>query len=229
MHGYRPGMARERRTTAALALAALVVATVGACSEDPTAEEATPQALAAAVAGHYDEPLVAAAPLFRGDDVRRGDLAVELAFDRPEGDNTHVRVVVSDRLPFDRDGEDPCDGPWECLDVGAGGVEATLLYEAGYPEEDPGVVAAWSEREDEVVWAYAYGPFIAPDDEGGPDAEATELGEALASIVTDPAVGRRTSSGYAETGQELCGGGDWLDWYGQGNGYPRPEDYRDWC
>lgn len=223
-------MARDRRTTTTLALVGLVAAGATGCSaDDPTAEEATPQALAAAAVAHYDEPLVAAAPIFGDERLRRGDLAVELAFDRPEGDNTHVRVVVSDGLPYSRRDEDPCDGPWECRDVGTDEVEATLLYEAGYPEEDPGVVVAWSEREDEVVWAYAYGPFIAPDDEGGPDEEATALGDALSAIVTDPAVGRRTSAGYAEAGQELCGGGDWLEWYGQGNGSPRPEDFRDWC
>lgn len=223
-------MARDRRTTTTLALVWLLLAGVTGCSaDDPTAEEATPQALAAAAVAHYDEPLAAAAPIFGDERLRRGDLAVELAFDRPEGDNTHVRVVVSDGLPYSRRGEDPCDGPWECRDVGTDEVEATLLYEAGYPEEDPGVVVAWSERGDEVVWAYAYGPFIAPDDEGGPDEEATALGDALSAIVTDPAVGRRTSAGYAEAGQELCGGGDWLEWYGQGNGSPRPEDFRDWC
>ncbi len=225
-------MARDRRTTSAVVAATLTLLLTGAsgCSnDDPGAEEATPQALAAAVTAHYDEPLAAAAPLFRGQDVRPGDLAVEVAFDRPEGDNTHVRVVVSDRLPYGRDDEDPCAGPWKCQDVGTDEVAGTLLYEAGYPEEDPGVVLAWSERGDEVLWAYAYGPFIAPDDEGGPDEEASALGDALAAIVTDPAVGRRTSEAYAEAGQELCGGGDWLDWYGQGNGSPRPEDFRDWC
>lgn len=225
-------MVRDRRTTTALALGALLLGAVTGCTDAadaPDAEATTPQSLGAAAVSHYDEPLAAAAPIFGDERLRTGDLAVELAFDRADGDNTHVRVVVSDRLPYGRDDEDPCAGPWECLDVGADGVDATLLYEAGYPEEDPGVVLAWSEREDAVVWAYAYGPFIAPDDEGGPDAEARALGEALAAIVTDPAVGPRTSAEYAEAGQELCGGGDWLDWYGQGDGSPRPEDYRDWC
>ena len=60
------------------------------------------------------------------------------------------------------------------------------------------------------------------------DAEARALGDALAAIVTDPAVGRSTSTEYAEAGEELCGSGDWLDYYGQGNGSPRPEDYREW-
>jgi hypothetical protein len=223
-------MARDRRTTTVLALVALLLGGVTGCSDDAVdAEEATPQSLAAAALAHYDAPLVAAAPIFGDERLRRGDLAVELAFDRSEGDNTHVRVVVSDRLPYGRDDEDPCAGPWKCQDVGTDEVAGTLLYEAGYPEEDPGVVLAWSERGDEVVWAYAYGPFIAPDDEGGPDEEATALGDALAAIVTDPAVGRRTSAGYDEGGQELCGSGDWLEWYGQGNGSPRPEDFRDWC
>ena len=221
-------MARDRRTTTVLALVALLLGGVTGCSDDAVdAEEATPQALAAAAVAHYDEPLVAAAPIFGDERLRPDDLAVELAFDRPEGDNTHVRVVLSDRLPYGR--EDPCDGPWECRDVGTDEVDATLLYEAGYPEGDPGVVLAWSERQDGVVWAYAYGPFIVPDDEGGPGEEATALGDALAAIVTDPAVGRRTSADYAEAGEELCSGGDWLDWYGQGNGSPRPEDFRDWC
>lgn len=222
-------MSRDRRTTSTLALAALLGGLAACSGDDPTAQEATPQALAAAAVAHYDEPLAAAAPLFRGQDVRRGDLAVELAFDRPVGDNSHVRVVVSDRLPFEEDGQGPCDGSWECLDVGTDEVDATLLYESGHPEEDPGVVIAWSERDDAVVWAYAYGPYVAPDDEGGPDEEAQALGDALAAIVTDPAVGPRTSAEYAEAGQEICEGGDWLRWYGDGNGAPQPEDYRDWC
>lgn len=223
-------MTRDRRTTPALAVVALLLLGTTGCSGDaPDAEETTPQALAAAAVAHYDEPLVAAAPLFRGQDVRRGDLAVELAFDRAEGDNAHVRVVVADGLPFADDGEGPCEGRWECLDVGTDEVDATLLYESGHPEEDPGVVVAWSEREDVVVWAYAYGPLVAPEDEGGPGEEAGALGDALAAIVTDPAVGTRTSAEYAEAGQEICEGGDWLEWYGQGNGAPRPDDHRDWC
>jgi hypothetical protein len=222
-------MSRDRRTTSTLAVAALLGALAACSGDDPSAEEATPQALAAAAVAHYDEPLVAAAPLFRGQDVRRGDIAVELAFDRAEGDNAHLRVVVSDRFPFEEDGESPCEARWECLDVGADEVEATLLYESGHPEEDPGVVIAWSERDDAVVWAYAYGPLVVPDDEGGPGEEAQALGDALAAIVTDPAVGARTSAEYAEAGQAICEGEDWLRWYGDGNGAPQPEDYRDWC
>lgn len=221
-------MTRLRRTTAGGCAALLLLAAAG-CSDDSTdAEGATPQALAAAVLAHHEAEPVAVAPVFGDERLRPDDLAVELAFDRPEGDNSHVRVVLSDRLPYGRD-EDPCAGPWVCLDVSEDGVDGTLLYEAGYPEEDPGVVVAWSVREEGVVWAYAYGPFVAPDDEGGPGAAAEELGETLAAVVTDPAVGRRTSEEYAEAGQEICEGDDWLRWYGDGNGSPRPDDYVDWC
>ena len=217
-----------------LGCAALLLATTTGCSGAGSGEaaeggRATPQALAAAVLAHHGEDPVAVAPVFGDERLRRGDLAVELAFDRPEGDNDHVRVVLSDRLPYGRDDEDPCAGPWQCLAVGRDGVEGTLLYEAGYPEEDPGVVVAWSVREDGVVWAYAYGPFVAPDDEGGPGAEAEALGETLAAVVTDPGVGRTTSGEYLEAGREICDGGAWLRWYGDGNGAPQPDDFRDWC
>ena len=103
------------------------------------------------------------------------------------------------------------------------------MYEAGYPEEDPGVVLAWSIREDVVVWAYAHGPFVVPDDAGGPRAEAEELGQTLVAVVTDPGVGWRTSGEYVEGGQEICEGDDWRRWFGEGNGTPEPEDWRDWC
>jgi hypothetical protein len=236
-------MSRTRRT--ALAGAALLCLLTAGCTGGGTdggpdgpgsgsgsgsgEVEVTPQALAAAVLAHTDEDPVAVAPVFGDERLRRDDLAVELAFDRPEGDNDHVRVVLSDRLPFGRDEQDLCAGPWTCLDVGHDGVEATLLYEAGYPEEDPGIVLAWSVREDGVVWAYAYGPFVAPDDEGGPGAEAEALGGTLAAVVTDPGVGWTTSAEYAEAGRDVCDGGAWLRWYGDGNGAPQPDDYRDWC
>lgn len=230
--GYGRGMSRVRRTpTVPAALLCLVSLLAAGCSDESAeAQDATPQALAAAVLAHHGEDPVAVAPIFGDERLRRDDLAVELAFDRAEGDNDHVRVVLSDGLPHDGDEEDPCDGPRRCLDVSRDGVDGTLLYEAGYPEEDPGVVVAWSVRaDDEVVWAYAYGPFVARDDEGGPGEEAEALGETLAAVVTDPGVGWRTSGAYAEAGQEICEGGDWLRWYGDGNGSPEPQDYRDWC
>lgn len=241
--GYGRGMSRTRRT--ALAGAALLCLLTAGCTgggsdggsdggpDGPGSGsgevEVTPQALAAAVLAHTDEDPVAVAPVFGDERLRPDDLAVELALDRPEGDNAHVRVVVSDRLPFRREDEDPCAGPWECRDVGVDGVDGTLLYEAGYPEEDPGSIVAWSVREEGVVWGYAYGPFVEPDDEGGPGAEAEALGELLAAVVTDPGVGPTTSAAYAEAGREVCAGGAWLRWYGDGNGAPRPEDFVDWC
>jgi hypothetical protein len=236
-------MSRVRRTTpaATLALACLLLAVVAGCSADPADPAdpsgatggggpgaATPQALAAAVLAHIDQEPAAVAPVLGDERLRRDDLAVELALPRAEGDHAHVRVVVSDRLPY-RGDEDPCDGPWRCLDVGRDGVEGTLLDEAGYPEEDPGSIVAWSEREDGVVWAHAYGPLVVPDDEGGPGAEAEELGDLLAAVVTDPGVGPQVAGEYVEAGQDVCEGGAWLRWYGDGNGSPRPDGFVDWC
>ena len=219
-------------TATALLLAACGsdAATVG----EPDTAEATPPSLAAAVVAHYDEPLVAAAALLPDEFeelLSEDTLAVELAFDRPEGDNTHVRVIVSPDDPFaGTEYEFPDCSVFECEDISTDGVEATLLYENGHPEEDPGVVAAIADQGDHVVLVRAYGPFVPVErDDLEQDDEVMALGEAVAEIATDPAVGFRTSAEYADGGEEICAGEDWLDWFGQGNGYPRPDDYVDYC
>ena len=205
-----------------------------ATGSDPDPAETTPPDLAAAVVAHYDEPLVAAAALLPDEFeelLSEETLAVELAFDRPEGDNTHIRVVVSPDDPFagTEYGFADCS-VFECEDISADGVEATLLYENGAPEEDPGLVAAIADWGDRFVFVRAYGPFvpIKPDDLEQ-DAEVMALGEAVAQIATDPAVDFRTSAEYADGGEELCAGDDWLDWYGQGNGSAKPDNYVDYC
>lgn len=48
------------------------------------------------------------------------------------------------------------------------------------------------------------------------------------AVVTDPGVGFTSAAAYSEGAEEICDG-PWLDWYGQGNGSPEPEDTTDWC
>lgn len=223
--------------TAAL-LAPLLLLGAAACGEDqpvgdgPTAVATTERALAAAVETHLGREAVAAAPLFAGDGLPPGAVGVELAFDRPVGDHTHVRVVVSPP------GADPdakqlrtCRGQpttWECEQDVDGATSYVLLREAGSPEEDPGVIAAVGRRDDVWVVVTAYGPLV-PYADGEGDADDVEQSEELAdlarALVTDPAVGLRTSAAYAEAGREIDDD-RWLDYYGQGNGAQEPEGYR---
>lgn len=226
---------RSRRLLQSLVAAALLAGLLAGCGDDPSAEqgdpgdpqarEATPQAIAAAVLAHYDQRVVAVAPLFARDGVKPGQVVVELAFARESGEGTtHINVVVSDDVRRDEPDHDPAYcSRWECVDVSTAGNEATAVLETGYPEEDPGLVAAWSVWGDHVVIAYAHGPFV----DELPDAEVTELRDALVEVVTDPAVGPRTSAAYAEAGDAIPDD-VWREWYGQGNGSPKPDDYRDW-
>ena len=218
------------------------VVLLGACAEDdspssepggdPTAVVVTERALAAAVETHLGREAVAAAPLFSGDGLPPGAVGVELAFDRPVGDHAHVRVVVS------APGADPdaqqlrsCRGmpaTWDCEQDVVGATSYVLLREAGYPEEDPGLVGAVGRRDGVVVLATAHGPFVpAVGDEGEADdvAQTQELADLLRAVVTDPAVGLRTSEHYEEAGAAIEDD-RWLDWYGQGNGASEPEGYR---
>ncbi|WP_214055814.1 hypothetical protein [Nocardioides aquaticus] len=230
-------MERPPGIVPALLAAMVLLAACGsdaASVSDPDSAEATPPSLAAAVVAHYDEPLVAASALLPDEFeelLSEDTLAVELAFDRPEGDNTHVRVIVSPDDPFAGDEHEfPDCSVFECEDISTGEVEATLLYENGSPEEDPGLVAAIADQGDHVVFVRAYGPFVPLErDDLEQDAEVMALGDAVGDIATDPAVGFRTSAAYASGGEGICAGDDWLDWFGQGNGYPRPDDYVDYC
>ena len=54
------------------------------------------------------------------------------------------------------------------------------------------------------------------------------LADTLVAVVTDPDVGFTSGAAYSEGAEEICDG-PWLDWYGQGNGSPEPEDNTDWC
>ena len=213
-----------------------LLALATACSGEPVSTEGTPQALAAAVTEHYDAELRAVAPLSAADgypEIEDDELAVEMAFAAPGGgDNTHVRVVVSPTDPYvdDEYGFPDCE-TFECEDLTGdlpdGGVDALLLWEQGHPEEDPGAVVALADYGDHFVRAHAYGPLVTEDH--AEDPEVSALSEALASVVTDPGVGYLVSEAYAEEGAEICAGDAWLDWYGQGNGTPRPDDLVEWC
>lgn len=228
----------SHRLTAAL-LAPLLLLGAAACGEDqpvgdgPTAVATTERALAAAVETHLGRPAHAAAPLFTGDGLPEGALGVELTVDRPVGDRTHVRVLVVPPEAATRDVTQlrSCRGEprtWTCEQDEAGDTSYVLLREAGSPEEDPGVIAAVGRRDDVWVVVTAYGPLV-PYADGEGDADDVEQSEELAdlarALVTDPAVGLRTSAAYAEAGREIDDD-RWLDYYGQGNGAQEPEGYR---
>ncbi len=197
----------------------------------PDAVASTPPMLAAAVLAHYDEPVVAIAPLLRGrhsyPTLPRGGIGAELAFDRSEGDNTHVRVIVSPPPVSKAPTPDPppCKVS-ECTDISTEDVQARLFWETGSPEEDPGLVYATAEAGDHVLLVLAYGPLIT---ERHDETDVLALGEAVAAVATDPAVGLRTSEAYAGAGEELCDDSAWVAWFGRGNGSPRPPGYVDWC
>lgn len=199
---------------------------------DPAAVETSERALAAAVEMHLGREALSAAPLFTGDGLPAGAVGVELALDRPVGDNTHVRVVVSPPgADPDARGLKSCRGTprtWVCEEDVAEETSYVLLREAGYPEEDPGLIGAVGRRDEVVVLATAYGPFVpGADGEGDADdvEQSEELADLLRAVVTDPAVGLRTSEYYDQVGAAIDDD-RWQDWYGQGNGASEPEGYR---
>ena len=166
---------RGSRRLLAVLLGPVVLLGAASCADDdpssapggdPTAVVATERALAAAVETHLGREAVAAAPLFRGDGLPRGAVGVELSFDRPVGDHTHVRVVVSPP------GADPdakqlrtCRGTpttWECEQDVVGATSYVLLREAGYAGEDPGLVGAVGRRDGSWCWPPPTAPSCRP-------------------------------------------------------------------
>ncbi len=224
-----------------LATAVLVVAVGAGCggtAEDASAdtaeltEQATARSLVAAVAHHLDRPAKLAAPLFPSDLFPRhpkrvpdGALGVEVAFDEEVGDNSHVRLVVwPDPAAFDEygcDGEEMQDSTG-CEETTTGdGAEQRLAWGAFTPEEDPGYIQADFRRDDLIVSVFYYGKEIPGDLR---DSVLAGLADDLVALAADPAVGVKTTAAYAEAGAAIDDD-VMLDWYGQGNGYPRPPDY----
>lgn len=212
-----------------LPLLAVLSLLASACSDSADGSTTTPPMLAAAVAAHTDAPVRAAAEIGVREEpemLGAGDVAVEVALDREVGDNAHVRVAVTRGSPFGASPEalaDVCETYAPCEEVDG----ATLLLENGAPESDPGIVYAWMERDGVTVWALGYGPFIERDP-AQRDEEVAALADTLVAVVTDPGVGFTSAAAYSEGAEEICDG-PWLDWYGQGNGSPEPEDNTDWC
>ncbi|MCM3516521.1 hypothetical protein [Nocardioides sp. P86] len=229
-----PDGASRRGWSAAIATLTLTVA-LTACGggagpadrsddERPTAEATTPRALAAAVIDHVGRPASAAAPLFRRDGVPSGALGVEVAFPDDRGISTHVRVVVSRRTEaFERF---TCNSratrfATGCEESSPGGVRTALSWEAGYPEEDPGSLSVAGLHDGWTVTISSHGPFF--EEELG---DERALADRLVDLAADPAVGFRTSASYVEAGAAI-GDDVWLDYYGQGNGYPPPPELKD--
>ena len=212
-----------------LPLLAVLSLLASACSDSADGSTTTPPMLAAAVAAHTDAPVKAAAEIGVREEpemLGTGDVAVEVALDREVGDNAHVRVAVTTGTPFGASPEelaDLCETFAPCEEVDG----ATLLLENGAPESDPGIAYAWMERDGVTVWALGYGPFIERDP-AQRDEEVAALADTLVAVVTDPDVGFTSGAAYSEGAEEICDG-PWLDWYGQGNGSPEPEDNTDWC
>jgi hypothetical protein len=221
-----PVTSRAQRTTLLAAATALALAASG-CSGSADDSTTTPPMLAAAVDAHTDAPLRAAAELPEGSQgVVEGDVTVEVSLDREVGDNAHVLLAVTRGTPFGVSAAelaDLCESLGPCEEVDG----ATLVFENGSPESDPGIAYAWMERGDVTVWAYGYGPFI-EQDPAQRSEEVAALAETLVGVVSDPGVGFTSAAAYVEGAQEICDG-PWLDWYGQGNGSPEPEDSTDWC
>ena len=219
---------RAPRTTL-LPLAVALSMVAAGCSDAADDSATTPPMLAAAVAAHTDAPVKAAAEIGVREEpemLGTGDVAVEVALDREVGDNAHGRVAVTRGTPFGASPEelaDVCETFAPCEQVDG----ATLLQEFGAPESDPGIVYAWSEHDGVTVWALGYGPFIERDPAQRSE-EVAALADTLVAVVTDPDVGFTSGAAYSEGAEEICDG-PWLDWYGQGNGSPEPEDNTDWC
>ncbi len=228
-------MTRLYPVAAGLALALLV--TLGGCgtadpvtadpvAEDPAAAPATAGSLVAAAEEHLGRDAAIAAPLAPRDGVPADSLGVEVAFDEPEGDNSHVTLVVGPAGSRYADlacGRDELRDAEGCEQATTDDGATTILTWSRFaPEEDPGGIQVFALRHDRVVSAFYSGQEVPPD---LPDSDLAGLARALLALVADPAVGFETSTAYAERGDALPDG-VLLDWYGQGNGAPAPKTYR---
>ncbi|WP_228943374.1 hypothetical protein [Nocardioides sp. Leaf374] len=229
----RDGAPRRGWSVAVATLSLALTVSLAACAgggagpadrsddERPTSESTTSRALAAAVIDHVGQSASAAAPLFRRDGVPSSALGVEVAFPDDRGISTHVRVVVSRRAEaFERF---TCNSRATrfaagCEESSPGGVRTALSWEAGYPEEDPGYLSVASLHDGWIVTVGTYGPFLQED-----LGDERALADRLVALAADPAVGYRTSASYVEAGAAI-GDDVWLDYYGQGNGYPPPPE-----
>ena len=224
---------------AALALSACTTSAPG--PEDTAAPTLTPPALVAAVEQHLGRPVQLAAPLFSSDldpdhpdRVAAGTVAVEVAWDEPVGDNSHVRVIVTPSTAtapaaqiYAARGCDALAGLTGCEEGRSqGGTRTRLAWSAHVPEEDPGVIEALALHSDYLVSARYVGQPV-PQHLGSSDPDAADLdavAQGLIALVSDPDVAPTTSDALDAAGREIPEA-VMLDWYGQGNGSPPPPEY----
>lgn len=166
----------------------------------------------------------AAAPLFPRDGVPADSLGVEVALPI-DGASVHVQTVVTprtqvwDRLGCGSPENSSADG-CEALETGDG-APMRLTWQDQEPEEDPGFVQVWVLRDDWMTSVFMDGALVHGDPrEGGLTFDYADM----EAIATDPATGLITTQEQVDDGAEISGD-VWLDWYGQGNGYPPPPGY----
>lgn len=150
----------------------------------------------------------------------QGVAALEVALDEEVGDNSQVRVVVTpDTGDYAAGACERAETVSTCVaSTTADGVEQWLRWEAGAPEEDPGLILVRVRREDRWVSVLHDGSFIRADPRKG--APAT-LAADLVAPAADPAVGSPSSAASTEAGTAIDDAVV-LDHLGQGNGYPPP-------
>lgn len=192
----------NRSLTVLAALSAITLALLSACG-DETGDNAsgkverthniTSEAIAAVALEHVeDEPRRATAESEPGEGV-----AASMNFGSDDFDNQFLAVGVGEEALFGDCADDSNDG---CEEVEIDGKTVWVAWQEEEPEEDPGVVSVWTERDDVLVTALYAGDVISGDPR---DQDLfIDVGQ-LIDIVSDDRLADKTSEDVIEMGEDL--------------------------
>lgn len=157
-------------------------------------EEITPEAVAAVALEHVDaEPSSSEA---EGDEQGVGASFRFNATGEYDGDLLGVGVAELEEA-FDCETDDDFD---ECEATDVEGGRLVVAWDEVEPEEDPGIVSVWMERDDEMVGVYYAGEEI----EGDPRDQDLPIDvDTMIDIVQDGRLSLTTSQEVVDLGEDV--------------------------
>lgn len=193
--------ARSRRPPTG-ALAAVTLILVAGCGDAAGArggdQPITARAIAAVALDHLPDDTASRRAAYVDRTFPKGYVGADLRFDASEGDDGDlVQVTVLPDRPLPTcDEVEEYDG---CADLGDGVV---LGWDEVEPEEDPGIVVVWTERDGATVAALAAGPEITGDPRRQGDLEPSV--DTLREIVDDERLAPVVPAATIEAGERLA-------------------------
>lgn len=158
-------------------------------------EEITPEAVAAVALEHVDAEPSSSEPA-EGDEQGTGASFRFNATGEYDGDLLGVGVSELEEA-FDCETDDDFD---ECEATDVEGGRLVVAWDEVEPEEDPGIVSVWMERDDEMVGVYYAGEEI----EGDPRDQDLPIDvDTMIDIVQDGRLSLTTSQEVVDLGEDV--------------------------